>query len=77
MRGGLFDRFEVLQGDSSIRFRDVTHTRLGDIHAAGAPTFQDVDLFRVPEGATLRSDPAVAAAIAWRSAPTARAARRS
>ena len=29
-----------LQGDNSIRFRDVTHTRLGDIHAAGAPEFQ-------------------------------------
>jgi NosR/NirI family nitrous oxide reductase transcriptional regulator len=53
VRGGIFDRFEILQGDNSIRFRDITHTRLGDIHAAGAPTFQDVDLFRVPEGSTL------------------------
>jgi NosR/NirI family nitrous oxide reductase transcriptional regulator len=50
VRGGIFDRFEILQGDNSIHFRDVTHTRLGDIHAAGAPTFQDVDVFRVPEG---------------------------
>jgi NosR/NirI family nitrous oxide reductase transcriptional regulator len=50
VRGGIFDRFEVIQGDSSIRFRDVNHTRLGDLHAAGAPAFQDVDLFRVPEG---------------------------
>ena len=39
VRGGLFDRFEILQGDNSVRFRDVTHTRLGDVHAAGAPTF--------------------------------------
>jgi len=53
VRGGLFDRFEILQGDNSIRFRDVTHTRLGDIHAAGAPTFQDVDLFRAPVGGAL------------------------
>ena len=53
VRGGLFDRIEVLQGDSSIRFRDVNHDRLGDIHAAGAPTFQDVDLFVVPDGASL------------------------
>jgi NosR/NirI family transcriptional regulator, nitrous oxide reductase regulator len=53
VRGGLFDRFEILQGDNSIRFRDVTHTRLGDILAPGAPTFRDVDLFRVPEGGTL------------------------
>ncbi len=50
VRGGIFDRFEILQGDNSIHFLDVTHTRLGDIRAAGAPTFQDVDLFRVPEG---------------------------
>ena len=53
VRGGLFDRFEILQGDNSLRFRDVTHTRLGDIHAVGAPTFRDVDLFRVPEGSKL------------------------
>jgi NosR/NirI family nitrous oxide reductase transcriptional regulator len=53
VRGGIFDRFEVLQGDSSIHFRDVTHTRLGDIRAAGAPAFRDVDMFRAPEGATL------------------------
>jgi len=53
VRGGIFDRFEVLQGDNSIHFHDVTHTRLGEIHAAGAPAFQDIDLFRVPEGSTL------------------------
>ncbi len=53
VRGGIFDRFEVLQDDSSIHFRDVTHTRLGDIQATGAPAFKDVDLFRVPDGSTL------------------------
>jgi NosR/NirI family nitrous oxide reductase transcriptional regulator len=53
VHGGLFDRFEILQGDNSIRFRDITHTRLGDIHVPGAPTFQDVDLFRAPEGSSL------------------------
>ncbi len=53
VRGGLFDRFEVLQGDNSIHFRDTGHTRLGDIHAAGAPEFRDVDVFRVPDGSTL------------------------
>ncbi|WP_296713312.1 NosR/NirI family protein [Rhodoblastus sp.] len=56
VRGGIFDRFEVLQGDSSIRFRDRDHTRIGDIHAVGAPSFRDVDLFRVPAGTAL--DPA-------------------
>ena len=56
VRGGIFDRFEVLQGDGSIRFRDRDHTRIGDIRAAGAPNFRDVDLFRVPAGTTF--DPA-------------------
>ncbi|MGO9392587.1 4Fe-4S binding protein [Rhodoblastus sp.] len=50
VRGGIFDRFEILQGDASIRFRDRDHTRIGDIRAAGAPNFKDVDLFRVPVG---------------------------
>ena len=53
VRGGIFDRIEVLQGDASIRFRDVNHNRLGDVHAAGAPAFQDVDVFVVPNGAAL------------------------
>lgn len=53
VRGGIFDRFELLQGDASIHFRDRTHTRIGDIAADGAPAFRDVDLFRVPDGSAL------------------------
>jgi NosR/NirI family nitrous oxide reductase transcriptional regulator len=53
VRGGIFDRIEVLQGDSSIHFRDRTHTRIGDVQAPGAPGFQDVDLFRVPDESPL------------------------
>ncbi len=49
VRGGIFDRFQVIQGDNSIRFRDRDHKRLGDLAAAGAPEPKDVDLFRVPE----------------------------
>lgn len=56
VRGGIFDRFEVLQGDNSIHFRDVLHTRLTDVRAPGAPTFRDVDIFRTPDGVTF--DPA-------------------
>jgi NosR/NirI family nitrous oxide reductase transcriptional regulator len=56
VRGGIFDRIEVIQGESSIRFRDHDHLRLGDIAAAGAPSFHDTDLFIVPTGATF--DPA-------------------
>ncbi len=56
VRGGIFDRFEILQGDASVRFRDLDNTRLGDVHVAGAPEFRDVDLFSVPTTAAL--DPA-------------------
>jgi NosR/NirI family nitrous oxide reductase transcriptional regulator len=53
VRGGIFDRIEVVQGDASIHFRDRTHTRLGGLDVAGGPSFSDVDLFRVPEGTSL------------------------
>jgi len=52
VRGGIFDRFEVLQGDSSIRFRDVQHTRASDLSVPGAPRFHDIDIFRTPDGVT-------------------------
>lgn len=35
VRGGIFDRIEVVQGDSSIHFHDRTHQRLAEIKAAG------------------------------------------
>jgi len=56
VRGGIFDRFEVIQGDTSIRFRDRTHSRVGGLQVPGAPDFREVDVFRVPESSTL--DPA-------------------
>lgn len=48
VRGGIFDRFQVLQGDNSVRFHDYNHKRLRSIKAAGAPRFDDVDLFIIP-----------------------------
>ncbi len=50
VRGGIFDRIAVLQGEASVRFRDRDHRRLGSLGAAGAPEFRDVDLFTVPAG---------------------------
>ncbi len=50
VRGGIFDRFQVIQGDNSIRFRDKNHKRLRRIAAAGAPKLADIDIFRAPEG---------------------------
>lgn len=48
VRGGIFDRIVLVQGDVSIRFRDRMHRRLGAIAAAGAPQMTEMDLFRIP-----------------------------
>ncbi|MFO1135065.1 MAG: 4Fe-4S binding protein [Rhodoblastus sp.] len=53
VRGGIFDRIELLQDGASTRFRDRNHTRLGSIAAEGAPNFSDVDLFVTPSDFTL------------------------
>ena len=46
VRGGIFDRFHVVQGERSVRFRDHQHKRLRLVAAEGAPDFAEVDLFR-------------------------------
>ena len=48
VRGGVFDRFQVVQDDISIRFRDKHHKRLGAVAAEGAPAMDEIDLFVVP-----------------------------
>jgi len=60
VRGGIFDRFQIVQGDTSIRFHDNYHKRLRRLAAAGAPELKEVDLFRTP--ADLKFD----AAAPWR-----------
>ncbi len=49
VRGGIFDRVELLQDGQGTRFRDRNHTRLNGIAAAGAPRLKEVGLFVVPE----------------------------
>ena len=49
VRGGIFDRIELLQDGQSTRFRDRNHTRLGDLAAQGAPALREIALFVVPE----------------------------
>ncbi len=49
VRGGIFDRIELLQDGQGVRFRDRNHTRLNGIAAAGAPRLKEVGLFVVPE----------------------------
>lgn len=51
VRGGLFDRIQLIQGDASVRFRDRQHRRLGAVKAAGSPSFNEVDLFIIPADA--------------------------
>jgi len=48
VRGGIFDRFQIVQGDTSIRFHDNYHKRLRHLAAVDAPELKDVDLFRTP-----------------------------
>ncbi|MFU8833969.1 MAG: 4Fe-4S binding protein [Roseovarius sp.] len=48
VRGGLFDRIQLIQGDMALRFRDRDHRRVGDLTAPGAPRFREQDMFRIP-----------------------------
>lgn len=48
VRGGIFDRIELVQETNSVRFRDRDHTRLGSLSADGAPDFPEIALFTVP-----------------------------
>lgn len=48
VRGGIFDRIELIQDANSIRFRDRDHTRLGSLEAEGAPGFPEIALFVLP-----------------------------
>ncbi len=49
VRGGIFDRIQLIQGDNNARFRDRVHKRLGDFVAEGAPRFREIALFIIPE----------------------------
>jgi len=48
VRGGIFDRIQLVQGDISVRFRDRQHQRLLGIEAEGAPNFTEMDIFKIP-----------------------------
>ena len=48
MRGGIFDRIALIQGDISVRFRDRDHRRLGDVATDGVPALSEMDVFRIP-----------------------------
>lgn len=56
VRGGIFDRIELVQGDAGTRFRDRQHRRIGSLAAEGAPELAEIGVFAVPE--TMAFDPA-------------------
>jgi len=47
VRGGIFDRIQLIQGDRSVRFHDKDHRRLGAITVPGAPDLVEMDLFKI------------------------------
>ncbi|MGR3702349.1 MAG: 4Fe-4S binding protein [Paracoccaceae bacterium] len=51
VRGGVFDRIILVQGDNSVRFRDRGHRRVGAIMAESAPDLSEMDLFKIPADA--------------------------
>ncbi len=51
VRGGIFDRIELLQGVETIRFSDRQYKRIGRIAADDAPSFRGIGLFTIPPDA--------------------------
>lgn len=51
VRGGIFDRIELIQGVEAVRFRDRDYKRIGDLAAAGAPQLTEIGLFTLPPDA--------------------------
>ena len=49
VRGGIFDRIQVTQGEEHLRFRDRGYKNIGDVAAVGAPDFIEVALFYTPK----------------------------
>jgi NosR/NirI family nitrous oxide reductase transcriptional regulator len=56
VRGGIFDRIQLIQGDNSVRFFDKQQKRLGDLATVDAPSFTELDIFKIPADAEF--DPA-------------------
>ncbi|MDI5892774.1 transcriptional regulator NosR [Halomonas rhizosphaerae] len=51
VRGGIFDRIELSQGNATVSFHDRDHIRLGGLGIEGAPPFDERDIFIVREDA--------------------------
>jgi NosR/NirI family nitrous oxide reductase transcriptional regulator len=51
VRGGIFDRFQLVQGQTRILFKDHDYRHLGSL-APGLPELDEIGLFRIPAGAS-------------------------
>lgn len=49
VRGGIFDRFQMAQSNSSWLFRDKAYKRIGALGSDDAPEFSEIGLFILPE----------------------------
>ena len=49
VRGGIFDRIQILQNEDAFAFRDLDHNRVTDIYIDGAPNFREMSLFIIRE----------------------------
>lgn len=47
VRGGIFDRVQLIQGDNGVRFFDKQHKRLGALAPEDSPRFTELDLFKI------------------------------
>lgn len=45
VRGGIFDRIQLGQGEETVNFRDLDHYRLSDVYAKGMPDFKEMGIF--------------------------------
>jgi NosR/NirI family nitrous oxide reductase transcriptional regulator len=52
VRGGIFDRIELMQDGQGLRFKDHDHTRIPALAAPGAPRLREIALFTMPQDFT-------------------------
>lgn len=45
VRGGIFDRIQVMQDENTVSFRDLDHIRISDLYIDGVPRFKEKSLF--------------------------------
>ncbi len=47
-KGGWFDRFQIVQGNTTVRFEKADHQRVERLAITGAPEFREMGMFTIP-----------------------------